>query len=254
MTRRAVELFDRLAPVYDELLPFFSGFAALHLDWLDPAPGTRVLDLGAGAGALTGAALARGCEVTSIDAAPGMVAKLSGRYPSATARVMDAQRLDFPDGSFDLVCAGFVMHLLDDAAAAAAEVRRVLVPGGVFSFSCPCGVEGPRWDFYGDLLREYQDYVPAGSGRLGKPLDGEELLADGGFTGFDETDVEQHLPVADADTFWGFALSHGSRALIDDLPETRRAELEARVRAELATMDPIVYEAGATFYRGTVPE
>lgn len=253
MSQRAIELFNQLAPVYDETLPFFSGFAARHIEWLDPAPGTRVLDLGAGAGALTGAALARGCRVTAVDGAPAMVAKLTARHPGVPAQVMDVRELDFPDGSFDLVCAGFVIHLLDDPAAAAAEVRRVLVPGGVFSFSCPCGAEDSRWDFYGDLQREFQSYLPPGAGRLGKPLDGEELLAGAGFGEVDFVDIDQSLPVADADTFWEFALSHGSRALIDALPEPRRAQFEARLRAELATMDPIVYSAGASFYRGATP-
>ena len=251
MTQRAVDLFDQVAPVFDEVLPFFSGFGTLQIDWLAPTPGTRMLDLGAGIGALTAAALARGCRVTAIDVAPAMVARLSERHPEVQAQVMDAHHLDFPDDSFDLVCAGFVIHLLDDPAAAAAEVRRVLVPGGTFSFSCPTGTEGDRWDFYGDLLQEFQAHIPAGGGRLGRPLDGSELLTAAGFTGVTEYDIDQFLPVADADTFWRFALSHGSKAFIDSLPDQPRAQFEARLRAELATMDPIVYEAGATFYRGT---
>ncbi|WP_406283165.1 class I SAM-dependent methyltransferase [Streptomyces sp. NBC_00209] len=100
---RATALFDQLASVYDEVLPFFAGFARQHVEWLAPGPGTRVLDLGAGRGALTGAALARGCRVTAVDCAPGMVERLAAQYPQVReARVMDVHRLDFPDGSFDL--------------------------------------------------------------------------------------------------------------------------------------------------------
>ncbi|GAA1960896.1 class I SAM-dependent methyltransferase [Kitasatospora viridis] len=254
-TTRAAALFDRLAAVYDEVLPFFTGFAEQHLEWLAPTPGARVLDLGAGRGALTGAALARGCEVTAVDVAPGMVERIAAQYPGVrAARVMDAQRLDFPDASFDLVCAGFVIHLLDDPAAAAREVRRVLAPGGVFSFSVPGAVaDAPEWAFYSALFREFEPLITPGQGRLGRPLDGRPLLAGAGFTGIGEHAVEQRLPVPDADTFWNWALSHGSRAFIDALPPRPRAEFEARVRAELAAMDPIVLASGAHLWRGTAP-
>ena len=251
-TDRVIRLFDDLAPIYDEILPFFAGFADLHVGWLDPAPGTRALDLGAGGGALTSALLARGCRVTAVDAAPAMVAKLSRLHPAAEARTMDAARLDFPDASFDLVTAGFVIHLLDDPAAAMAEVHRVLRPGGVFSFSTPHGVENaPEWDFYPQLRAEFQRFVPEGRGRLSREIDEEQLLKDAGFRDLDYTAVEQRLPVADADTFWNWELSHGSRAYIDSLPEPQRAEFEARLRARLATMDPIIYASGAAFDRGT---
>lgn len=258
---RATALFDRLASVYDEVLPFFAGFAQQHMEWLAPVPGTRVLDLGAGRGALTAAALARGCRVTAVDCAPGMVGRLAAQYPQVhEARVLDVHRLDFPDDSFDLVCAGFVVHLLDDPAAAAQEIRRVLAPGGVFSV--PGDVENaPEWEFYGALFRAFQPLIPDGQGRLSRPLDAERLLtAEGftgltaaGFTGISETAIEQRLPVPDADTFWDWGLSHGSRAHFGALPADARTEFQARVRAELSGMDPIVYAAGAILWHGTSP-
>ncbi|MFK0173781.1 class I SAM-dependent methyltransferase [Streptomyces sp. NPDC090306] len=254
-TARAIALFDQVAPVYDELLPFFTGFGQQHIEWLAPVHGTRALDLGAGRGALTAALLARGCQVTAVDCAPGMVERISTQYPQVhEARVMDAHQLDFPDNSFDLVCAGFVVHLLDDPAVAAREIRRVLTPGGVFSFSLPGAVEAaPEWEFYGALFREFQPLIPVGEGRLSRPLDEEQFLAAGGFTGVGAITIEQRLPVPDADTFWNWGLSHGSRAFFDALPADARTRFEARVRAELATMDPIVFAAGAKLWRGASP-
>lgn len=52
-------LFDRLADRYDQVIPFFAGFAAQLLDVIDPAPGTRLLDIGSGRGAVAAAAVAR---------------------------------------------------------------------------------------------------------------------------------------------------------------------------------------------------
>ena len=108
------KLFDRVANDYDEVVPFFAGFGAAIMAAIDPPTGCRFLDLGAGTGALTAPALDRGCVVTAVDAAPAMCERLAAAYPAAAVQVMDAQNLDFPSGSFDLVAASFVIHVLDD--------------------------------------------------------------------------------------------------------------------------------------------
>lgn len=53
-----------------------------------------------------------------------------------TFRVMDAHRLEYPDGHFDAVIGWGILHHLD-LPAALAEIRRVLRPGGLFMFSEP---------------------------------------------------------------------------------------------------------------------
>ncbi|MBW6435622.1 methyltransferase domain-containing protein [Actinoplanes hulinensis] len=82
-------IFDRVAADYDSVVPFFAEYGAAIVDVLGPAAGSRFLDLGAGRGALTAAALARGCVVTAVDAAPTMVALLATDHPEVDARVMD---------------------------------------------------------------------------------------------------------------------------------------------------------------------
>jgi ubiquinone/menaquinone biosynthesis C-methylase UbiE len=127
---QVIDVFDRLASQYDEVIPFFAAMGVQIVSAVSFIPGARVLDLGAGTGAVTGEALDRGAQVTAIDAAPAMIARLRREHPRAEAAVMDAHHLDFPDASFDVAIASFVVHLLDDPEAAAREVRRVLVPGG----------------------------------------------------------------------------------------------------------------------------
>ncbi|WP_433871677.1 class I SAM-dependent methyltransferase [Saccharopolyspora sp. CA-218241] len=74
-------------------------------------------------------------RLTGIDFSPAMLARarhraeLSGR--ELDARVGDAQRLEFPDDSFDAVVATFSLCAIPDDAAAVAEMRRVLRPGGM---------------------------------------------------------------------------------------------------------------------------
>jgi ubiquinone/menaquinone biosynthesis C-methylase UbiE len=129
MTDTVPELFDRLADRYDQVIPFFAEFAGQLLDVLDPDPGTRLLDIGSGRGAIAAAAAARGCAVTAVDAAPRMVSLLDAAHPEIDVRLMDVHRLDLPDDSYDLVTGGFVIHLVTDRARVLAELRRVLRPG-----------------------------------------------------------------------------------------------------------------------------
>jgi ubiquinone/menaquinone biosynthesis C-methylase UbiE len=102
---------------------------------LDLHPGVRLLDVAAGTGALATAAARRGASVLAIDSSRGMVAFLARRareegLSNLDARVMDGQKLDLPDASFDLACSVFGVMLIADHRAGLTEMRRVLVPGG----------------------------------------------------------------------------------------------------------------------------
>jgi SAM-dependent methyltransferase len=237
------QLFDRVAEDYDEIVPFFAEYGRAIVAALDPQPGCRFLDLGAGRGALTGPALARGCAVTAVDAAPEMVSRLAASFPAADARVMDVQALGLPTDSFDLIAASFVIHVLDDPAAGVAEAFRVLAPGGRFAFTG--GSARSRFAGRTDdartaspslaepldaLFREFAEYLPP-NGSMGMPVDAADLLSDAGFVDLreDRADVAVHFP--DNKMLWRWAMSHGYRAFVEDLPDDRRAEFHERVLA-----------------------
>lgn len=107
------------------------GWAApLYERVLDAArigPGTRVLDVGCGAGGFAGAAVARGAVVHGVDADPAAVASAAAQVPGATFAVGDAHDPAAP-GPVDVVAAVQVLaHLRDPlralrTAAAAAPV------------------------------------------------------------------------------------------------------------------------------------
>jgi SAM-dependent methyltransferase len=107
-------------------------FAQLGLE-----PEMRVLEVGCGPGNLwraNAAALPDGVELTLVDSSPGMLREARERLQSANVRArfaeMDAQRLDLPSESFDLVVANHMLYHVPDRSAALAEFRRVLRPGG----------------------------------------------------------------------------------------------------------------------------
>jgi SAM-dependent methyltransferase len=227
-------VFERVAGAYDEVLPFFAAIGERLIAAIGPGPGTRHLDIGAGRGALVGPSLDRGCAVTAVDAAPAMVERLTADFPRARARVMGAEDLAFPDGSFDLATAAFVIHLLDQPERGVAEAFRVLVPGGRFAVPIAAAVRTPDpAALQGDmdaLFAEFAPHLPPGGG-MGAAVDMRESMSGAGFVDLEERHTEVVVPVPDGDALWDWCLSHGYRAFIEDLPEDRRAEFRVRMRA-----------------------
>ncbi len=230
-------LFDRVAGDYDQVVPFFREYGAAIVRAIAPSAGSRFLDLGAGRGALTAAALSRGCEVTAVDAAPAMAALLAADYPDASVRVMDAEDLKLPSGGFDLVAASFVIHLLDDPASGAAEALRVLKPGGRFVLTggsarhrdeMPAVWSSPLTDRLDTLFLEFAPHLPPGGG-IGRPIDAADLLEAAGFVGLREDHATVEVAVHDTAMLWRWSMTHGYRAFVEALPEPHRAEFKARM-------------------------
>jgi SAM-dependent methyltransferase len=92
------------------------------------APAGRVLELGAGTGIAT-RGLVRSADVVATDLGPRMLGRLRALLPGVPCVVARAEALPFADGSFDLVCGAQMWHWVD-VPRAAAEVARVLPPGG----------------------------------------------------------------------------------------------------------------------------
>ena len=99
-------------------------------------PGLRVLDLGCRTGALT-QYYAPGNEVVGVDVDRDALERARERLAIETHWADAEDALPFEDASFDVVVMGEVLEHLADPAAAAANVLRVLRPGGRFVGSVP---------------------------------------------------------------------------------------------------------------------
>jgi ubiquinone/menaquinone biosynthesis C-methylase UbiE len=241
--------FNGVADVYDQVIPFFASFARQVADALDLPRDAQVLDLAAGRGALTRELAGRAGRMVAVDAAPRMVDLLARDHPAVETRVMDAAALEFPDATFDLVVAGFVLHILPDPVAAVAEVRRVLRPGGQFAFTIPGRADGspdPWPDPPNDLFLEYRKHQIAGTGYRPNDADSEELLARAGFANVARQTLETAIPVRDGETYWRFTRSHGEGAAIDGMPADKRAEFHDRVVAAVDATGGITLRRSAT--------
>jgi arsenite methyltransferase len=128
---------DLLARVPDASAESFAGVANPFS--LGPlAPGERVLDLGCGAGTDSLVAtqmVAPEGRVVGIDMTPEMLAKARSAaeelgVDNVEFLESDAERLPFPDESFDVVISNGVIDLIPDKDAVFSELFRVLEPGG----------------------------------------------------------------------------------------------------------------------------
>jgi ubiquinone/menaquinone biosynthesis C-methylase UbiE len=85
----------------------------------------ETLDVGSGSGLFAEAFAALGSAVTGVDVNAQLLATARGFVPSGTFLEATAESLPFPDGSFDLVFLGLVLHETDDPLTALREARRV---------------------------------------------------------------------------------------------------------------------------------
>ncbi|MBI5490441.1 MAG: class I SAM-dependent methyltransferase, partial [Deltaproteobacteria bacterium] len=111
--------------------------AAVHV-----GPADRLLDVAAGPGTSSVlAAVETGCRVTALDLSEknlehaAALARTRGVAERVDVRPADAERLPFPDESFDVVLCECAFCTFPDKTRAAAELARVLRPGGRLALS-----------------------------------------------------------------------------------------------------------------------
>jgi SAM-dependent methyltransferase len=136
--------------------------------------GTKLLDLGCGAGRHAFESARRGAEVVALDTDSGELAQVAaiaaamaeaGEISAATAitpAAGDATRMPFADDSFDIVIAAEVLEHIPADQAAMTEIARVLRPGGVAAVTVPAWLpERVCW-----LLSDDYHNVPGGHLRI----------------------------------------------------------------------------------------
>ncbi len=222
------------------------------LDWLDPQPGQKALDVACGPGTLTlrlAAAVSPGGEVLGVDLAPGMVdvarAAAAARALPARFEIMDIQHLDLPAAGFDLAACGHGLQFVPDLAGTLSGIRRVLKAGGRFAASIPVDSEpSPAFVIVYQLLSERAPAASVPEDRertVATVHDPERLVAAAHAAGFAEARSQLHDEVSvwenpqrmvdRAASWWSVA------ARLELLPaaeaDALKREAVARITAEL---------------------
>lgn len=212
---------EQNAPSHDRLV-----------ECLAPQPGERWLDVATGVGGVAIRAARAGAAVTGVDLAPALVERadelaVQAGVP-ATFAVGNAERLPYEDMSFDVVSSAFGLIFATDHRATAAELARVLRPGGRVGLTTihPESPGAAMWRLFWRWSPR-----PAGAGdpiAWGSRAYVEGLLGDA-FELETETVEADPPPEADPERAWAFmSRSFGPIAsLSDTLDDGGRARLRA---------------------------
>jgi ubiquinone/menaquinone biosynthesis C-methylase UbiE len=140
---------------------------------VDLDAGERVLDVAAGNGNASLAAARRFARVTSTDYVPELLEQARRRADAdglpMEVQVADAEALPFPDASFDVALSIFGVMFAPDQERAAAELLRVVLPGGRIGLAS-WTPEG----FLGDMFRVVARFAPPPAGVRSAMLWGSE--------------------------------------------------------------------------------
>jgi SAM-dependent methyltransferase len=202
------------------LAPLFADFAGVRHD-------ERVVDVGAGTGALTEELVRRSANVAAAEPAHAFADALRARFPGLDVREAPGEELPWADGSFDVALAQLVVSFMDDAPAGVAEMRRVAGRVAV----CV-------WDYHGmellhvvNVTREALGDASTEPRRYRTPEELRELLGEGAEV--EPIDVEAGYD--DFEDFWS-ALRGGvgpngvwAAQLDDGQAAVARAELYRRL-------------------------
>lgn len=215
---------------------------------LDLGPGRRVLDIGCGAGDTTLSLAQTGAEAVGIDISRPLLeiarSRSEGRA-DVTFLEGDAQTHAFPPGAFDAVFSRFGVMFFASPAAAFANIRQALKPGGRLAFVCwRTPAENPIMSLPMQAALAHVDAPPAppepgapGPFAFADPERVRAILAAAGFKDVTVTPHDEAIGPGDLETTLALALRVGPLgALLRENPKKRDAVI-ASVRAALAPYD-----------------
>jgi ubiquinone/menaquinone biosynthesis C-methylase UbiE len=248
--RASLKAWETAAPGWERRRAAIEEITTPVMEWmlreLAPRPGDTVLELAAGPGGtgFAAAALVGGSgHVISTDFSPAMVEVARRRaaelgLANVEHRAIDAENIDLADDSVDGVLCRFGYMLMPDPAAALAETRRVLRPGGRLVLAVWSSPESNPWLSIAGRMFVERGYVPPPE--PGAPsvfnMANEEytrgLLQDAGFTDTRIEEVPVRFVYRDVDDYVAFANDTGGgfatvwRETSDEEHQAIKAHLE----------------------------
>ena len=251
-TSRPNEAWDAVAPAWemnrDRIFRATKAISDRLVELVDARPGQTVLELAAGTGEtgflVTGRLGAEG-RLISTDFSDAMVAAArrgaaERGLSSVDCRLMDAQSLDFPDGSVDAVLSRFGLMLVADPGRALREARRVLRPAGRLVYAVWGAPDANPWiTLLGAAVIERGHTIGGGAFGAGgmfslaEPEQNLRLVSEVGFGGVTVDTCSGAMRTDNIDDYWDFqsSISGPITVLRDGLPWNERDAVRAAFRS-----------------------
>jgi ubiquinone/menaquinone biosynthesis C-methylase UbiE len=248
--RASHAVWEAMAPGWDERHAYLEEVARpvteKMLEQLEPSPGDAILDLAAGTGVVGFSAaslVGPAGRVIVSDFADAMVEVASRRaeelgLDNVECRVLDAERLDLPDGSVDGVLCRWGYMLMADAGAALRETRRALRADGRVACAVFAGPEQNSWAALPSRVLQQRGHIPppeVGAPGILALADRDRLQLLFKEAGFADPAIEEvafGFRFAGMDDYWEF-LNGAAGAIAMVLTRLGEDERE-RIRGEIA--------------------
>jgi len=209
----APEVYER------ELVPaVFGPWAPILVELAHPKPGERVIDIACGTGIVARIAAPRvgpGGAVAGVDLNPGMLnvarsLETADGAASVEWREASADKLPFPDGSFDVAYCQLGLQFFADRPAALREMRRVLSAKGRLAVMVWCGIhDSPGFEAFAEILE--RNVGPAAASIMRAPFglsDADELSRLVAAAGFLNIVVQRTVGAVEFPSIERFVLSY----------------------------------------------
>jgi ubiquinone/menaquinone biosynthesis C-methylase UbiE len=251
------------AAAYERMMGVWSRLAgAIFVEWLQPEPGMRWIDVGCGSGIFT-ELIAERCapaEIQGIDPSQAQLAFARERHKAGVAhfRQGDAGALPFPDDRFDIAVMALVLFFVPDPGQAVAELVRVVRPGGM--------VAAYVWDMLGggfplEMLRA--ELRALGAKLMHPPSEDasrmealRDLWTTNGLEAVETRHIDVQRTFASFEDYWSIAmLSPSLGPTVAALPSDQVELIKARMRTQLKAEGGgcVTSGARANAIKGRVP-
>jgi ubiquinone/menaquinone biosynthesis C-methylase UbiE len=247
--RSSQEVWEAMAPGWErwraQLAEALTPVRSWLIRALGPKPGETVLELGAGTGETGFAAaaiLGDNGRLISTDFSPEMVEVARRRgdelaLGNVDYRGIDAERIELESGSVDGVLCQSAYMLVADPAAALAETRRVLRPGGRLALSVWGAPERNPWASIGGMILIERGHIPPpepgapGVFSMASEERTRALLDGAGFGSVRTAEVPVRFAFRSLEDYEQWIIDVGGplAVLVRGLPEGEREVLRARL-------------------------